>query len=420
MEKYAALSHCWGAGSPLKLTTSTLQEYTKGVGVLWGDISPLFRDAIDFSRRLGLRFLWIDSLCIIQDALEDWKVEGEKMAQVYNNAYVTLAATASKDNHSTMFTPATPVFTVNASTDDGQPYRLRIRQDVNQVQESNPSLFPLLKRGWVFQERLLSPRVIHFGPGEIFWECFECSRYEFDPRVYSPKLKMRWESTNCEIWWRELIKQYTELELTYPNDRLMALAGVMDKMRTIRRDEYIGGIWKKTLLDDLLWTVVEPEPATARLEIAPSWSWASRNVAVSYKALDYFKDVSREFRSYEASVLNINMDVNEPHQIRGSLTLKTKIKPLVPHKNIKEHHDFGEHFYFDCANDLDAWENRELFIVHMQSRSNEEFNLIVKAATDRSGKYQRVGAMKVTYRVQNKLTLFFDYEGADEVVITLV
>lgn len=63
------------------------------VNIFLSDLPPLFQDAIIITRQLGLRYLWIDSLCIIQDSLRDWETEAAKMASIYQNSYVTISAT---------------------------------------------------------------------------------------------------------------------------------------------------------------------------------------------------------------------------------------------------------------------------------------------------------------------------------------
>jgi hypothetical protein len=93
---YICLSHCWGKeNQPLKCTTANLNEWKSRID--WDLLPQTFQDAIDFVRRLGQRYLWIDSLCILQDDRDDWDEQSVKMAEIYENSYLTLAASWASD-----------------------------------------------------------------------------------------------------------------------------------------------------------------------------------------------------------------------------------------------------------------------------------------------------------------------------------
>lgn len=88
---YVALSHCQGHHPFVATTKSTLRA--RKAGVAWTQLSKTFQDAIILTRDLGVDFVWIDSLCIIQDDAEDWAREASQMASIYRNGYITIAAT---------------------------------------------------------------------------------------------------------------------------------------------------------------------------------------------------------------------------------------------------------------------------------------------------------------------------------------
>ena len=100
---YICLSHCWGEKSHtlLRTTTTTLQRFQSDIS--WGELPNTFRDAIHVTYQLGYNFLWIDSLCIVQDSTEDWRREGSMMADIYESAIVTIAATKAPNAHSGLF-----------------------------------------------------------------------------------------------------------------------------------------------------------------------------------------------------------------------------------------------------------------------------------------------------------------------------
>ncbi|KAH8599532.1 heterokaryon incompatibility protein-domain-containing protein [Bisporella sp. PMI_857] len=86
---YIALSHCWGSGRHFTTETSNISERMKGM--TWGSLPKTFQDAISITRKLKIRYLWIDSLCILQDDSADWDKELSKMSDIYKNSYLTIA-----------------------------------------------------------------------------------------------------------------------------------------------------------------------------------------------------------------------------------------------------------------------------------------------------------------------------------------
>ncbi|KAB5584705.1 heterokaryon incompatibility protein-domain-containing protein [Coniochaeta sp. 2T2.1] len=102
-ERYAALSHCWGKSPTNTTTKAVFVSHTQGIDIL--SLSKTFQHTIFVTRELGIRYLWIDSLCIIQDDEDDWKREAENMADVFANAFVTIAASASTDGDGGLFYP---------------------------------------------------------------------------------------------------------------------------------------------------------------------------------------------------------------------------------------------------------------------------------------------------------------------------
>jgi hypothetical protein len=173
--RYMTISHCWGTSDILRLLSSNAVFFQQSI--LLDALPETFKDAISITRRLGIRYLWIDSLCIIQDSIEDWRKEASAMGDVYKNSFLNIAATGSKESSEGYFHKRSYDFiepievspTWKKSTKG--PYLWLhniglVRYVLN--------MSPLLQRGWVLQERLLSPRVLHFGKDELFWECQGC------------------------------------------------------------------------------------------------------------------------------------------------------------------------------------------------------------------------------------------------------
>ncbi|PVH86348.1 HET-domain-containing protein [Cadophora sp. DSE1049] len=226
-----ALSHCWGPPEHIcKTTRLTLEDHK--LEIPWSDLSKTFQEAIEVTRRLGIRYLWIDSLCIIQGDAEDWDREAENMGNIYMYAYLTLAATASAsgagglfaerdDNVISFVLPPDPDTDSKILTLKARRRRLHQALNVQNLAGGNP----LSRRAWAYQERLLAKRILHFGSEELIWECrteqtCECAH----PFVSRTNLNepIREDCTLAETW-QDLVSSYTPLELTYEEDRLPAL-----------------------------------------------------------------------------------------------------------------------------------------------------------------------------------------------------
>ncbi|KAK7921526.1 heterokaryon incompatibility protein-domain-containing protein, partial [Apiospora marii] len=173
--RYATLSHCWGSHQTLVTTTATIN--TRRRGIEWKDIPRTYQDSIEVCLQLGIGYLWIDSLCILQDDRQDWEIESAKMADIYENSYITIAATKAEDDVAGLFSNTRSSFTTrplprqpNGTASSTVYIRQTIPHDIGQGHIISDRA-PLLSRGWVFQERLLAPRVLHFCGMELVWEC---------------------------------------------------------------------------------------------------------------------------------------------------------------------------------------------------------------------------------------------------------
>ena len=159
--RYLALSHCWGGDVQFKLETRNLDSMRVGINI--NALSRNFQDAVAISRRIHVSYLWIDSLCILQDSIDDWKAESPVMGQVYANAYCVISATASESSHGGCFrkrnsrsvqwslmTSATSRYYVTSSSPSN------LVPCVEMLFDTRVECAPLSKRAWAFQERLLS------------------------------------------------------------------------------------------------------------------------------------------------------------------------------------------------------------------------------------------------------------------------
>jgi len=369
---YATLSHSWGPNpSFFTLKASNLEIMRMEIPVQL--LSQNFQDAITITRKLGLKYLWIDSLCILQsgDGSEaDWLEHSITMLSIYANCEVNIAIShASKPEGGCFRTrdPATiqPIIVEwHEFLDDTS--NLYLILNFNFI-DSNPTAQPLAERAWVFQERLLSPRVLSFGPERVFFECrvgLACEQYpggiprsaltedselisiqsasseegkrfvraKFLPNFtignyaalirvssgnekYQPfSVQQLIDTDGKEGAWIRILKNYTACNLSFPEkDKLVALGGIAKIMADIRKEEYLAGFFKSDLPRTLVWS---SRSGTKSYDRGPSWSWATMNGPLNW--LDVSEDVQ-----ILARIVNVGINplhANNPFgQIQGGV-----------------------------------------------------------------------------------------------------
>ncbi|KAI1413140.1 HET-domain-containing protein [Hypoxylon sp. FL1857] len=287
--RYACLSHCWGPSqSPIKTLTSTIDDFKRNIP--WSSLSKTFQDAVDICRRLGIDYIWIDSICIIQDSDEDWRIESMKMADIYENAYLTIAATKSTDGTGGCYSSADPETVSCRPIVENLVYCRKKPPEFNQFYRRMN--WPLLSRAWVYQEMRLSPRVLHFGSEEVIWQCRTCRRSESRSNDSDAPTTLtyndRYVAKSDLLGWYNTVYEYSHLALTFEKDRFAALAAVAQREASSRspNDAFLLGLWKKTLLRDLLWQVVPHQKLQRRSDLkAPTWTWASIMSRVTWPEL---------------------------------------------------------------------------------------------------------------------------------------
>lgn len=166
---YVALSHRWGGSSLLNLTAATYQSMLQDVPTK--QLSKNIQDAIQIACRLGFSYIWIDSLCIIQDSQEDWIRESANMRSIYAGAICTIAATGSENADGGCFHQRNSLSLYPCRLVGTPDWGIYVQRDELFDFERGVDQSSLNQRAWVFQERLLSPRILHFGSEMLFWEC---------------------------------------------------------------------------------------------------------------------------------------------------------------------------------------------------------------------------------------------------------
>lgn len=260
------------------------------------------------------------------------------MSKIYSRAICTIAATKAASSEAGLFSERDSALLEPQALEVQWCWKLRPFGRTDYFQFS-PGLYwcdveslweeviekgPLNRRAWVCQERHLSPRIAHFGEGQLFWECHENRASEnypgglpgwampnwfHDPSSLRKRLfatqtddpqkssllsaqgitatsgPRKLVSTAQQLYdeWTRFRIHYTRSLLTMEGDKLVAIQGVAQQLGTALNDELIAGLWRKNLCAELCWTKhcendeVRPEPTTWR---APTWSWASSNAII--------------------------------------------------------------------------------------------------------------------------------------------
>ncbi|KAF2494998.1 HET-domain-containing protein, partial [Lophium mytilinum] len=301
-DPYVALSHCWGLEQPLTTNTASLDSRMNEI--VWSQLPKTFQDAIKVTATLGYTYIWVDSLCIIQDSQIDWEEQSAQMATIYEKAVVTLAA-ASATGDTEGFLAQRPerisgsalLQSCNPGTSPLSVYFRERLEHYEERFEHYESLDPLETRAWAFQERVLATRALIFSRNELRWECnttqqCECGgtdtgRKKARGASYPYSRSLLSSSTpRCDLyrhWYLDTVRQYSRMSLTQASDILPALSGIAHVFSKLTGAGYFAGIWQPEFLHGLLWKPPRwTEPSIQPAYRAPSFSWASTDEEVSY------------------------------------------------------------------------------------------------------------------------------------------
>ncbi|KAG8167645.1 hypothetical protein KVR01_003334 [Diaporthe batatas] len=299
---YVSLSHCWGKCVLFTLTQNNLDDLRREIPI--SQLPKTFQDAIDVTFKLGINYLWIDSLCIIQDSKEDWTHEAKRMGDVYLHGEFNISATAYEDGSEGLFGERTALPLVHF------PLYMEFTLVEKYVRKKtsfkgfyicwNDSEFHdkihmglIFSRAWVAQERALSPAIIHYTREKIWWECNQEIFNEAVPD--SPYLNgnLIWEQVEgggrdrvrslskqsqpeqVYSFWKTFLTNHGGAFLTYYKDRFPAMAGLARIVGDYIDDDLVAGFWSGDLIRSLIMARGSTRIAIQPELIAPTWSWAS-------------------------------------------------------------------------------------------------------------------------------------------------
>ncbi|SJL12719.1 uncharacterized protein ARMOST_16150 [Armillaria ostoyae] len=298
-DNYVALSYAWGEKQPHCTTTINLDSYIAGIPLQ--NIPKTIMDAIKVTQKLGLRFLWVDALCILQDSDDDKAQEIAQMRRIFRDAYVTIiAACAHKVSNGFLHRRSTwhpTASTLPFRCPDGGIGTMQLRGGQYAPKE------PVNERAWCLEERVLSPRRVIYASHTLQYECqtthinVNGAPNFIEPFDGIPRLPDRIflptpAIPNSDLpadedvakAWRDILNLYTQRTLTKPRDRLVALSGIVEQFhRFWSHTTYIAGLWEHQLPGCLLWYQSSGSQCCTRPDRyrAPSWSWASTDGEVT-------------------------------------------------------------------------------------------------------------------------------------------
>ncbi|KAK3495237.1 heterokaryon incompatibility protein-domain-containing protein [Neurospora hispaniola] len=225
---YTALSYCWGsslkADRPYLTTTKTLEKHLSALP--WDSLPKTLQDAILLTRATGVQYLWIDSLCIIQDSNADWKKEAASMGTVYAHARLVIAATTGADAEAGLFPSQTCIHRPGETS--SALYFSKLPKESGSPQHN----LPLFTRGWAFQEWVLARRIVFWTQDRMCWHCAEGCAGDDSKNVWtSSGLFGRYNT------WKEIVTRYSGREFTYPTDKLMAISGIANEIHKKRPED---------------------------------------------------------------------------------------------------------------------------------------------------------------------------------------
>lgn len=255
------------------------------------------------------------------------------MANIYASAVITIAATWSDDSNGGCYSQARDSYKAQRLNESGL-YARTLTMDLMNVIRFNREVdeWPLLTRGWVFQEKHLSPRMLHYTKDQLFWECGLCllsqcgshdMRFDLEEQVHPDQslLKFNLHNDNISATWRELVEMYTRLQFTKKSDLLPALAGIAER-EIIRRghDAYLGGMWKDSILEDLGFYASGQEQ-TRIDSTAPSWSWAHYSGQVVFQRYQKARSLDLlEFTFTRIGRPNLGLGIEAHIRLRGPIS----------------------------------------------------------------------------------------------------
>ncbi|KAI1457297.1 hypothetical protein F4805DRAFT_457862 [Annulohypoxylon moriforme] len=415
--RYIALSHRWGDPrhhAYFRTTRSNIETWKTSID--YRQLPKNFQDTVTVTRNLGIRYLWIDSLCIIQGDDGDFRNESRFMEDYYSGAYCTIAASSADGSTGFLGTRSTTGDTIR------QCHALQIQKDsaspestfyicnnidnfARDVEES-----PLSKRGWVFQERALSRRTIHFTDTQAYWECGHGVRCETMSRLFNRKssflsdpnfpqsLALYYKGMRTEFF-QSIYSRYSALDFSNETDRPVAMLGLERRLANVYAAHAKYGILDKSYLHrSLLWQIGDTKKPLQEIRYkdgsgVPSWSWMAVMGPIKYMDAPF---ASMEWDSDIKSPFEDNSENVDPQLVPNYIVSARTV--------LREVND--ESLMYDRPEDKNDQNNRmpKCVVIGWEEREKEDVTLelyvllIIPTGTSEGGyeNYKRIGVAHIT------------------------
>ncbi|KAI1391810.1 heterokaryon incompatibility protein-domain-containing protein [Hypoxylon trugodes] len=431
--RFAALSHCWGGQEFTTLRRENIEEFRRRIPT--ETLPKTFRDAIEICRYVGLPYLWIDSLCIIQRDKEDWDRESHLMTAVYGNCDLNISAASAKNGSVGCFFERKKSWRCQAYAKQDRPTELYDVFDPKRVATKRDVLE---ERAWVIQERYLSRRILHFTRHQVFWECITRSHSEIFPVEFPVKIRCREKNRYAisrrnltQVLWPSIVGNYSQAHLTRSSDKLAAIAGLarviyerqikgiyrrddasgnsgyfeVAKGSTWVRDRYITGLWLSHVPKKFLWTRKQHSELRRRLSgfTCPTWSWIPIDGPVLFEEL--------ACKGIDLHYLEVDyVDPNNPFGDVKNAVLRLRCDSLWPGTIYSPSFEYMQRIIWDCNSfqrdvvginwdSLDFLENEvrlsqplRVFFMPIETIPVHTCGLVLKETQTRNGEYVRVGS----------------------------
>ena len=424
---YAALSYCWGPKQYPNLiaTKASFNDMLENIPL---SCFPLtLRDGIAVTRGLGIRYLWIDALCIVQDDDDDKDKEIPQMRQIFSNAHCTIIAATAAHCHAGFLhvrdlPPSVELCVPHPGLDVKNGHIFLKEYDPDQWTLYDPLEDPVNHRAWTLEERLLSPRRLVYSHNHVRWLCESIELTNGgDPedrkwpstsnrRNQMERLPPHLSTTSSiiedtiyqrhETWWSwlSIVQEYNLRSLTKPKDKLRAIGGIAELYYLKTGDQYCAGLWRSYLAEELLWKVFDPRATFKSMVVelrdpvklnprpkyrAPTWSWASVDgAAANTRALSYSPFVTDVFEVIDCVVVPEKPTSSLTSVKSAMLTVRGRLKRALLHVESKLLYESVETYEAEddfgrC--DLDALEHgqtstyRSVHCLEITSRVRADF-----------------------------------------------
>ena len=359
---YCTLTHVWGPiAARHSLRKNNLQEWCTSIPEDSGLFPKTFHQAFNMTRLLGLRYIWIDSMCIMQDNADDWAREASQMSTVYGHSSLNILAASATDsgpglNSKRLAFTVRPCCIRNPFSAASAVSFLVFPSRLSTIFQEQVDASIISQRAWIVQERLLAPRSLFFATEQLVWSCGELEACESFPNGVNvlatrPHRQLKNDkqlvslilgtqslgdygtrSQRLAEAWSQVARMYSAGQLSFAKDRAVALSGVAERTQSRMQGRYLAGHWqtqdREAFLWSLLWSI-DSHPWTSSTDyIAPSWSWLSALAKVDIptpdplwrRRRDRLGPVTTYESTWQVTVIACEVSLTRPSDLYGMLT----------------------------------------------------------------------------------------------------